>query len=113
MGWDIRFIDFEEESPKDTDIIITQTHDRYGTKMNLSEEWRTKTGGHIHILDPKYSLLYEPPKADIMVGSMQSFGLPLMAGGPHVGFIAADKEYLRFLPGKMVVPGVVKFGTPL
>lgn len=113
VGWDIRFIDFEEESPKDTDIIITQTHDRYGNKMNLSEEWLNKSGGHIHILDPKYSLLYEPPKADIMVGSMQSFGLPLMAGGPHVGFIAADKEYLRFLPGKMVVPGVDKFGTPL
>ena len=49
--------------------------------------------------------LIEPPSewgADIVVGSVGRLGMPLMYGGPHAAFLAAKKEYSRFVPGRIV-----------
>lgn len=40
--------------------------------------------------------------AQIAVGDAQSFGVPVAYGGPYVGFIAAAKEHLRRIPGRLV-----------
>ena len=40
--------------------------------------------------------------ADIAVGDGQSFGLGQNFGGPSVGYIAATKELMRHLPGRIV-----------
>jgi glycine dehydrogenase subunit 1 len=40
--------------------------------------------------------------ADIAVGDAQSFGLPVGYGGPYVGFVAAAKEHVRRMPGRLV-----------
>lgn len=40
--------------------------------------------------------------ADIAVGDGQSLGLPMMYGGPYVGFLACRSEYMRKLPGRIV-----------
>lgn len=40
-------------------------------------------------------------KADIVCGDMQPFGLPMMYGGPHAGFMACNKELVRRLPGRI------------
>jgi len=40
--------------------------------------------------------------AEIAVGEGQSFGNPLAYGGPYVGFIAATKEHMRRIPGRLV-----------
>ena len=62
--------------------------------------------------DPKCGLLqnYDRCDAPIKVGHLQNFGLPLSAGGPYLGFITADREYGRNIPGKMVVPAVNQDG---
>lgn len=39
---------------------------------------------------------------DVVCGDMQAFGLPPSFGGPHVGFFATRKEYLRQMPGRLV-----------
>jgi glycine dehydrogenase subunit 1 len=40
--------------------------------------------------------------ADIVCGEAQSFGVPPLFGGPHVGFLATAEKYMRNLPGRLV-----------
>ncbi len=49
--------------------------------------------------------LLKPPgewNADIVVGDLQSLGMPLQFGGPYAGFIACRQKDIRQLPGRLV-----------
>jgi glycine dehydrogenase subunit 1 len=50
--------------------------------------------------------------AHIAVGEGQSFGVAMAYGGPHVGFIAASKEHMRRIPGRLVGRTVDVHGKP-
>src|ERR1700691_241356 len=43
-----------------------------------------------------------PMEADIVSMESQSFGVALSYGGPYCGVIAAKKQYLRHMPGRLV-----------
>ena len=65
--------------------------------------------------DPLAMVLTTPPAemgADIAVGSMQRFGVPMGFGGPHAGFMATRDDYARALPGRLVGVSLDVAGRP-
>lgn len=55
--------------------------------------------------DPLALVMLEAPGAlgaDIAVGSMQRYGVPMGFGGPHAGFMAAKDAHKRHMPGRIV-----------
>lgn len=70
----------------------------------------------IAVVNPlSLALLKEPGKwgntgADIVVGELQPFGIPLASGGPYAGFMCTKKEFIRQMPGRIVGATVDKEG---
>ncbi len=46
--------------------------------------------------------MLEPLPVEIMVGEIQSFGIPVQLGGPTAGFFATRKDWVRKTPGRLV-----------
>ncbi len=56
-------------------------------------------------VDPVSLGIFLPPgdyKADIAVGEGQGLGLPMGFGGPLLGIFAAKRDFIRFMPGRIV-----------
>ncbi len=65
--------------------------------------------------DPLALVMLTPPGqfgADIVVGSMQRFGVPMGCGGPHAGYMAVRDQLKRSIPGRLVGVSQDSRGAP-
>jgi len=91
-----------------TACVLIQTPNFFGTVENLErvlEKVRSVKALLIVCANPLAYGLFKSAKelgADIAVGDLQPFGLPLQFGGPYVGYIACKQEFVRQLPGRIV-----------
>ena len=69
----------------------------------------------VFVADPLALTLTEPPAqlgADIAVGSMQRFGVPMGFGGPHAAYCAVSDKLTRLMPGRLVGQSIDTHGRP-
>ena len=81
----------------------------------LAKEVRDAGGKVVVAADPMALVLLDAPGnwgADIVVGSMQRFGVPMGFGGPHAAYMAASDGFKRQMPGRIVGQSIDAEGNP-
>ena len=121
LNYEIEFVDFDRDSGKlslddlkskinaDTGGFIFQSPNFFGVveeNREVSEIVHEVGSYSIQVIAEAMSLAFLNPPGnngvDIVVGEAQSFGLPLGFGGPYLGFIATNDEFVRQMPGRIV-----------
>ena len=98
--------------------VIVQLPDTYGilaTFGDLVNQARACGALVIAVADPLALVHTTSPAswgADIAVGSMQRFGVPLGNGGPHAAYIAVTDKLTRLLPGRIIGQSIDAQGNP-
>ena len=109
LGWKIQI----GEPLRDLDATkvfgaIFQYPGTFGHIRDLREPIaRLKAANALSVVaaDPLGMTILKPPGelgADIAIGSMQRFGVPMGYGGPHAAYIATRDVHKRVLPGRLV-----------
>jgi glycine dehydrogenase subunit 1 len=103
---EMEVIEDNEDPCEQTACVIVQTPNFYGTIMRLDaiREKCNKVGALMVVVINEIlslGLLQPPSMADIVCGEAQSIGVNMSYGGPHLGFFACKKEYVRQMPGRL------------
>lgn len=90
----------------DTCCVVIQTPDFYGIPHDLSEVRKLcdKHNALLIVVNSEIislGILPAPNVADIVVGEAQSLGVAMNFGGPHLGYLASKKKYVRQMPGRI------------
>ena len=91
------------------------THGVYGDHAAAIEKAKAAGAIVIFVADPLSLTISEAPArlgADIAVGSMQRFGVPMGFGGPHAAYCAVSDKLTRLMPGRLVGQSVDANGRP-
>ena len=106
-------IDWVDEIPQNTTdyaCVLVQTPNYYGEIIKPSN-----TDCLLVICtDPSTLSFLKPPSeygADIVVGDIQTLGIPMNFGGPSAGFMACREKFMRQLPGRLAGRTIDKDGT--
>ncbi|MBQ3819115.1 aminomethyl-transferring glycine dehydrogenase subunit GcvPA [bacterium] len=94
----VEFFDEIPEDLSDAACVLVQNPDFYGE----IREYLKPDCLFIVCVDLSSLSILEPPKdADIVVGDIQTLGIPMNFGGAHGGFIACKQQYLRQIAGRL------------
>lgn len=130
LDYEVQFVDFdrktgavdlkdlEEKITENTAGFLFQSPNYFGVieeSRKISDMVHDRESYSIQVAAEAMSLAFLTPPGengvDIIVGEAQSFGLPLGFGGPYLGFMAARKELIRQMPGRIVGQTVDKKGN--
>jgi glycine dehydrogenase subunit 1 len=101
-------VKLQEQIGKDTAAVIVQYPNFFGSIEDLAEIKKiAEANGALLIVSANplaLALLEAPGKlgADIVIGDMQPLGIPMSFGGPHCGYFAVSKKFMRKIPGRIV-----------
>ncbi|MBL1406475.1 MAG: aminomethyl-transferring glycine dehydrogenase [Rhizobiales bacterium] len=96
------------EIDETTAAVIIQYPDTFGGLIDPKEiVAKAKEAGALVIVcaDPMALVLLDAPGnwgADMVVGCIQRFGVPLGNGGPHAAFLATTNKITRTIPGRLI-----------
>ncbi|WP_018963337.1 aminomethyl-transferring glycine dehydrogenase subunit GcvPA [Coprothermobacter platensis] len=100
--------DFSQlEDTPDLSCVVIQSPNYFGFLENMAgaSEVAHKQGAlFISVVDPISLGILKSPKdygADIVVGEGQSLGNHMNYGGPHFGFLATKRDFIRSIPGRI------------
>jgi len=96
-------------------VAWPDTYGVYGDHAAKIAEAKAKGALVIFVADPLALAIGETPAslgADIAVGSMQRFGVPIGFGGPHAAYCAVSTALTRLMPGRLVGQSVDSKGRP-
>lgn len=95
---ELELFDAIPENTADYACLLVQNPDFYGEISEISKPDCLL----IVCIDISSLGILEPPyEADIVVGDVQTLGIPMSFGGPHAGFIACKEKFMRQLPGRL------------
>lgn len=97
---DIEIFETLPENTEEYAAVLIQNPNYYGEILDI------KPVGCLLIVCVDISSLsvLKPPSeycADIVVGDIQTLGIPMNFGGPHAGFIACKEKFMRQMPGRL------------
>jgi glycine dehydrogenase len=91
------------------------THGVYADHGEIIAEAKAAGAVVVFVADPLALTITDPVAdlgADIAVGSMQRFGVPLGFGGPHAAYCAVSDKLTRLMPGRLVGQSIDAHGRP-
>lgn len=97
-------VDFIDEIPaetKDYACVLVQVPDYFGEIIQPS---KTLDCLLVVCCDVSSLAILKPPAeygADIVVGDIQTLGIPMNFGGPTAGFMACKEKFMRQMPGRL------------
>lgn len=106
---ELNLFDILPQDTKDYACVLIQNPDFYGEITQI-----TKPDCLLAVCVEISSLgiLKPPSDADIVVGDIQTLGIPVSFGGPHAGFIACKEKFMRQIPGRLAGRTVDADGNP-
>jgi len=88
-----------------SDVLYVESPNYFGVVEDRVEDLRERTGFLIMGMNPIALGVLRPPGAygaDVAVAEGQPLGLPPAFGGPLLGVLAARREYVRQMPGRLI-----------
>lgn len=98
---ELEMFDEMPENVSDYAGVVVQNPNFYG---EIKEIKKPEGALFIVITDVSSLALLTPPAeygADIVVGDIQTLGVPMSFGGPHAGFMSCTEKLMRQLPGRL------------